>query len=189
MILAMLRLCLLLMYIAVTPAMADDALRNTLQSGGYVVLIRHAITEPGIGDPPGFKLGECSTQRNLSAAGREDAKRIGEFFRNNGIPVAEVWTSRWCRCVDTATLAFGTVRQVPTLDSMFRDSETSKATKARELLTAVEKWSGRGNLVLVTHAQNILEMTGVSPSSGEMVVASPEPPNKFRVIGRLDPTR
>src|SRR5436190_10548946 len=78
-----------------------------LRKGGLVILMRHAATEPGLGDPAGFRIGDCSTQRNLSEAGRADARRIGERFRAERVPITRVYTSPWCRCRETALLAFG----------------------------------------------------------------------------------
>jgi Histidine phosphatase superfamily (branch 1) len=85
---------------------AEEALWNDLRQGGYVLLIRHADA-PGTFDPPGFKLGVCSTQRNLSEEGRAQSRRLGELFRSKNVPIAQVFSSEWCRCIDTATLAFG----------------------------------------------------------------------------------
>lgn len=163
----------------------EEAAWAALHSGGHVVLIRHAITEPGVGDPPGFTIGNCSTQRNLSAQGRIDATRIGEAFRSRGIAVSEVLSSRWCRCIDTAMLAFGKVKPVPMLDSMFNDREKPAEEKIREVFAWLEKNPAPGNLVLVTHNQNIQALAGVSPASGEMIVVTPDQPRKFRVVGRI----
>ena len=162
----------------------QEAVWKSLQDGGHVVLIRHAITESGIGDPPGFRLKECSTQRNLSAQGREDARRIGEAFRKRGIPIAQVLSSRWCRCLDTARLAFGSATPAPMLDSMFNDSERPREEKIREFRAAVNRPPANGNLIMVTHQVNIQEFTGVSPTSGEMVVVKPES-GRLKMIGRL----
>ncbi|MEN3293865.1 MAG: hypothetical protein V7642_3118 [Burkholderiales bacterium] len=167
---------------------AGEAFWSALKSGQYVVLIRHAITEPGIGDPPGFVLGDCSTQRNLSTQGQSDAKRIGEAFRSRNIPLSEVLSSRWCRCLDTARLAFGKATPTPMLDSMFNDKKKPAEEKIREVFAAVERRPATGNLVLVTHNQNIEALTGVAPASGEMVVVTPEN-GKFRVIARLNLSR
>lgn len=160
-----------------------------LRSGGHVVLIRHAITEPGIGDPEGFKHGDCTTQRNLSAQGRSDAKRMGEAFRQRNIPISEVFSSRWCRCIDTARIAFGKATPTSMLDSMFNDREKPNEEKIREVLSMAAQHSAekqKGNLILVTHNQNILELTGISASSGEMVIAKLDSANKFKIVGRLD---
>src|SRR5687767_9728402 len=86
---------------------ADPKVWTLLEGGGQVVLIRHAITTPGTGDPTGMRLDDCSTQRNLTDAGRQHARRIGEAFRTRRIPIDRVLTSPWCRCVETARLAFG----------------------------------------------------------------------------------
>lgn len=167
-------------------ALADDeAVWSALKSGRYIVLLRHALTESGVGDPPGFKLGACSTQRNLSSQGRSDARRIGEAFRLRNIPISEVLSSRWCRCLDTARLAFGKATPAPMLDSMFNDSEKAGETKIREVHALLMQRPATGNLVLVTHNRNIQALTGVSPSSGEMVVAEPGPNQTLKVIGRL----
>lgn len=165
---------------------APGQLWEALRSGGHVIFIRHAITDPGIGDPAHFKLGDCSTQRNLSDQGRADAKRIGAAFRLNQVPVSEVLSSRWCRCVDTAQLAFGRVRPAAMLDSTFVEDEADKQRKAREVLAFVGGTvMGAQNLVFVTHQVNIQELTGVSPSSGEMVVAKFDGGSTFRVVGRM----
>lgn len=163
----------------------DEAAWSALKSGRHVVLIRHAITESGIGDPPGFKQGDCSTQRNLSAQGRSDAKRIGEAFRSRNIPIADVLSSRWCRCLDTARLAFGRATPAPMLDSMFNDKEKPGEEKVREVHAAISRRPSSGNLILVTHNQNIQALTGVSVASGELVVVNPES-GKLRVIGRIN---
>lgn len=186
-------LSFLLLFIFQFAHAADSAspaeLWSALRGGGHVVMIRHAITESGIGDPQGFKQGDCSTQRNLSARGREDAKRMGEAFRTRNIPISEVYSSRWCRCLDTARIAFGKAKPTTMLDSMFNDREKPQEEKIREVFSAVANWSEKGeksNLVLVTHNQNILELTGVSTSSGEMVLVKLDGPNKFKVVGRIE---
>lgn len=163
---------------------SDEAVWSALQAGRQVVLIRHAITDPGVGDPPGFVAGKCDTQRNLSARGRDDARRIGEAFRARNIPVAEVLSSRWCRCLDTARLAFGRVTPAPMLDSIFSASEAAEREKVRQVFAAMERRPATGNLVLVTHNRNIQSLTGLAVAAGEMVVVVPEG-GKFRVIGRL----
>src|SRR4030095_4588589 len=89
------------------PAWADDALWALLARGGQVVLVRHGLTTPGVGDPPGFKLGECATQRNLVEEGRREAERLGAALRAHKVPVARVLSSPWCRCTQTARVAFG----------------------------------------------------------------------------------
>ncbi|WP_242489977.1 histidine phosphatase family protein [Noviherbaspirillum cavernae] len=167
----------------------EERLWAALKSGGHVVLMRHAITEPGVGDPPGFSLDDCGTQRNLSAQGREDARRIGEAFRRQNIPVAEVLSSRWCRCLDTARLAFGRATPAPMLDSMFNESGPNADAKIRQVLAAIARRPLSTNLVFVTHNQNILALTDLSVASGEMVLVVPDGDAKLKVIGRLNLAR
>lgn len=165
---------------------AERDLWQRLQEGGYVLLIRHAATHPGIGDPSGFRLAVCSTQRNLSDQGRRDARAIGVAFRERGIPLGPVLSSRWCRCLDTARLAFGRVEEAPMLDSLFRDSEAAARAKTREVLDRAAAWRGnKANLVLVTHDVNIRALVNEYVSQGEIVVARPGP-DRLEVLGRLD---
>ncbi len=167
------------------PLAAQDAdLWQRLQGGGHVLLIRHAATDPGIGDPPGFRLAVCGTQRNLSAQGRRDAQAIGAAFRQRGIPLGPVLSSRWCRCLDTARLAFGRVDEAPMLDSMFTDGEAAGRAKRREVLARAGAWTGGRNLVLVTHDVNIRALVNESVAQGEIVVARPGP-GRLDVVGRL----
>lgn len=177
-------LCAFYVMLPLRAAPAPDPLWPALQKGGHILLIRHALTDPGIGDPPGFTLADCASQRNLSAAGREHAQRIGAAFRQQAVPVTEVLSSRWCRCVDTATLAFGRVTRATMLDSIFNDSERPAADKLHDVRQAIARYKGSGNLVLVTHAQNISALSGESVSSGEMVVLRQEP-DGLKTLGRL----
>src|SRR6185436_604948 len=100
-----------------------------------VILMRHAATEPGLGDPQGFRIGDCATQRNLSEAGRADARRIGERFTAERVPIARVYTSPWCRCRETAMLAFGRAEDWDPLSSFFdflyREAEFTESVKKR----------------------------------------------------------
>jgi phosphohistidine phosphatase SixA len=140
-----------------------------LRRGGVAVMLRHAATEPGIGDPPGFRLGECSTQRQLSAAGREQARRIGAWFGARGLAPADVRSSAWCRCLDTATLAFGRARGWAPLNSFFDDRSVESARSAA-LREALRSLPVQGFEVWVTHQVNISALTGVSPGTGEALV-------------------
>ena len=170
------------------PAIAADheALWSLLRTGGHVVVMRHASTDRGTGDPPGFRLDDCRTQRNLSPAGREEARRLGEAFKAQGIPVGQVRSSRWCRCLETAQLAFGSVEPWPPLDSFFDDrSHADKRTQAvRELIADAPS---AGNTILVTHQVNITALTGLSPAPGELIVLTPLADADFRIAGRLPP--
>ena len=169
-----------------TPAAADEAMWALLRGGGQVVLMRHATTTPGVGDPPGFRLDDCPSQRNLTDAGRDEARRIGAAFRSRDVPVGRVLSSRWCRCLETAQLAFGRAEPWDALDSIFEDRHHEPA-RTRALRQAVGGRPADGNLVLVTHGANIVALTGVSPAPGEFLVLSTEPGDRFRVAGRIAP--
>lgn len=148
----------------------EDAWR-AVAAGGCAVLLRHALTTPGVGDPPGFRPGDCSTQRNLSDAGRAQARRFGAGFERRGIRVDEVRSSRWCRCLDTARLAFPgrEVEPLGALDSFFTDGSARDAQTAalRHYLGALP---ATRRVVLVTHMVNITALTGESPAMGEALV-------------------
>ena len=164
-------------------AQANDATWQALKEGGLVILMRHSLA-PGIGDPPGFERDRCDTQRNLSTAGRNQAEAAGRAFRERDIPIAAVYSSRWCRALDTAELmALGPVTLTPWLDSFFRgrgDQEFITQT-AQEQIAA---WQGSGNLLLVTHQVNITALIGGGVGSGEMIVVRPTD-DSFRVVGRV----
>jgi len=176
----------LALLLLLSPAAADDgeALWTLLKGGGQVVMMRHASTDPATGDPPGFRLDDCATQRNLSAAGREEARRIGAAFRARGIPVGRVLSSRWCRCLETARLAFGAVEPWPSLDSFFRD-QTREAQQTQAVRALAGERPPSGNLILVTHGFNIRALVGILPAPGEMVILTPQGNGAFLVAGRL----
>jgi broad specificity phosphatase PhoE len=162
------------------PACANEALWTLLKNGGQVVYLRHTITTPGVGDPPGFRLDDCSTQRNLTDAGRAHARRIGEAFRKRGIPVERVLTSPWCRCLETAQLAFGRHDEVSTALSNLFGRQENRDQQVQQLKAFMPK--KKGNLVLVSHGSTIVAYTGISPDTGEMVIVTPE----GSVAGRLE---
>lgn len=150
-------------------------------------MIRHATTVPGFGDPEGFRLDACDTQRNLSAQGRAEARRLGEALAQRKVPVSEVLASPWCRCIETAELAFG--RRPPTwraLSNLFGRHEAAEAQVA-EMRKRIGAYRGPGNLVLVTHGSTTSALTGVSPAQGEIVILTPLGGTQFRVAGRLAP--
>jgi phosphohistidine phosphatase SixA len=175
-------LCLLLLGSA---AQANEAVWDRLRGGGLVIMIRHA-NAPGTGDPPGFRAEDCATQRNLSAEGRAQAAALGAEFRNRNVPVGRVLSSRWCRAIDTARLAFGSAEIEPTLDSLFgrRDQAEEQNVKTRALMRA---WtSPDSNLVLVTHNANIAALTGLSTADAEAVVVRSED-DRIEIVGRVRP--
>jgi phosphohistidine phosphatase SixA len=153
-----------------------------------IVLFRHA-TAPGVGDPPQFRLGDCTTQRNLSEEGRAEARRLGEQFRARGIQVGAVLSSQWCRTRETAQLAFGeqAVRDEPAFSSQFGrrgEGEDRQTAAARAVL---ERWSGPGVLVVVTHQVNIQALTDGFTSSAEGVVLRRGASGRLEVAGRVMP--
>jgi broad specificity phosphatase PhoE len=166
-------------------AQASEALWALLKSGGQVVIMRHAATDSTGGDRDPMRLEDCSTQRNLSPSGRDEARRIGSAFKARGITVDDVRSSVWCRCLDTATLAFGMANPWLPLNSFFRnrEREPGQTGAVREL---VSRHRG-GTLILVTHQVNITALTGLYPAEGEMIVLTPRD-GDFTVTGRLNPS-
>lgn len=168
------------------PAWSDEVdLAQLLAAPDRIVLMRHALA-PGTGDPAHFQLDDCSTQRNLSSSGLAQAAAIGARLRAAGVARAQVFSSQWCRCMDTAhALALGEVTPVPALNSFFRARQ-----QAREQTDALKTWIAAADLsepvVLVTHQVNITALTGVVPASGEMLILQRER-DGVRVLARLLP--
>lgn len=146
-----------------------DELAARLRAGGCAVLLRHAQTDPGVGDPPGFRLDQCSSQRNLSAEGRAQAARIGQWFKTRDLQPRAVQSSAWCRCVDSAELAFGRHVLWPALNSFFAASDTREAQTA-QLRAALAIIPVGQFEVWVTHQVNITALTGEGTSMGEALV-------------------
>lgn len=160
-----------------------------LRSHGLVVMLRHATTEPGIGDPPGYRLDDCGSQRQLSAEGRDQAGRLGRVLAARGLRPATVLSSRWCRCLDTARLAFGQVEAWPALDSFFdaREREPAQTAVLRDALGLLAP----GKVVAwVTHMVNIAALTGDSTAMGEALVLRADHQRDGRLqvlrLGRID---
>ncbi len=162
----------------------EEELWELLSGGGQVILIRHAVTTPGVGDPPGMRLDDCSTQRNLSDAGRAQARRVGEAFRARRIPVARVLSSPWCRCLETARLAFAAPQVWRPLSNLFGRPENREEQVAR-MQEFVGERRGGGNVVLVSHGSTISALTGISPDPAEMVIVTPQGNGRFLIAGRL----
>lgn len=163
---------------------ADDRLWDLLAHGGQVILVRHADTTPGVGDPPGMRLDDCSTQRNLSDEGRAHARRVGEAFRAHAIPIARVLSSPWCRCLETSRLAFGEPDVWQPLGNLFGREELRAKQVTRMKKLAAERFSGP-NLVLVTHGSTIAALTMISPDPAEMVILTPQGGGRFTIAGQL----
>ncbi|MCM8737346.1 histidine phosphatase family protein [Azospirillum sp. A1-3] len=141
-----------------------------LETAGLVVLMRHAEA-PGTGDPPDFKLDDCATQRTLGDAGRAQATRIGERLRQLGVDQAQVLSSQWCRCLETARLLdLGPVKEMPALNSFFgrQEEEKDRTTQLRQFLADLPR-DGKP-VVLVTHQVTVTALTGIFPASGEAVL-------------------
>ena len=181
---------LILLALTCTSAPATDdpaALWALLKQGGRVALVRHAATSGGAGDPPGFRLEDCKTQRNLVPRGKEDAKALGERFRAHGVKVDKVLTSKWCRCRETAALmGLGKAEVAPTFNNAFTlsDRVDQLTAGARKVVAA---WRGPGTLVVHTHGANLRPLTGIDPGEGGMVVVTPDAKSAggFRVEGGI----
>ena len=161
---------------------ASEQAWNLAQEGDKIILIRHSLA-PGGGDPPGFKIDDCKTQRNLNRKGINQSKKIGKLFKKNKISVDQVLSSQWCRCKDTAKYAFGNFKEFTALNSTFQSPYNKNEPKQlKELYNFVKKWEGNGkNLVLVTHYSIITAVTNAVPSSGEIVITD----KNFEVLGTI----
>jgi phosphohistidine phosphatase SixA len=153
-------------------AQASD-LSQKLQSSEYVLLMRHTLA-PGLGDPANYSLEDCNTQRNLNAEGKAQAVFVGEWLKKQGVKNAELHSSVWCRCKDTAALLnFGEHRVEPALASFFDDMSKAKESnlKLQRFIAGKIKSKGDKALIMVTHHVNILEFMGENIASGDMVLA------------------
>ena len=180
----------ILFAIAILPAhvqaVEDDPVVDQLKQGGAILMIRHALA-PGTGDPPNFNIGDCTTQRNLDDRGRTQAKAIGDWFRSKGIYRAAVYSSQWCRCLETAELIdLGGVTELPALNSFFeRPQDREPNIKALQSFIATQPTDGE-LIILVTHFVTISAIAQQAVSSGEGVVLRRTESGKFTVVGRLN---
>ncbi len=166
--------------------MPPDALWAAIRSGDAFVMLRHALA-PGTGDPEGFRLEDCATQRNLSEEGRAQARAIGDNLRMNGLAEAELRSSQWCRCLETARLlGIGSVEPLPALNSFF-DERANGPIQTEALREWLAKRDDRRPLVLVTHQVNISALTGLTPSSGEAVVLRISDDGTVEKLGSIAP--
>ena len=172
----------LIIFITLTSTVKADfnkKLIDQLDDGGKLIFIRHAYA-PGGGDPNNFNLNDCSTQRNLSNEGKNQAKNIGEFFRKNKIKIEKVISSEWCRCKDTSSLAFGSFETKNFLNSFYSSKfAKNKNSQMLDLRKYIKNFKSKKNLVLVTHYVVISEALNYAPSSGEIVISD----KKFNIIG------
>ena len=153
------------------------------QDGDKIIMIRHALA-PGRGDPKGFKIKDCSTQRNLDETGINQSKNIGKLFKEKKIKIDQVLSSQWCRCKDTARYAFNNYKEFSALNSTYSSPYDKKEKQQiKELRNFVQKWNGEGgNLILITHYVVILAMTGQASTSGELVITD----KNFNVLSTIN---
>ena len=175
---------LLIIFITInSPIKADSKqnLINELKQGGKLIFIRHAYA-PGGGDPDNFEINDCKTQRNLSDTGREQANKIGYFFSSNNIPIDKVFSSEWCRCKETALIAFDKFETKIFLNSFFSAKfAQNKNSQMKKLKRFIRNWDGKKNIILVTHYVVISESLNYASSSGEIVVSG----KKLNVIDTI----
>ena len=165
-----------------TAVLSSETIWDEARKGNKVILIRHSLA-PGGGDPAGFKIGDCKTQRNLNKAGIEQSKKIGKIFKGNKIPIDIVLSSEWCRCKDTAFHAFGKFKEFSALNSTFSTPyNKNEPRQIKEIEKYLMNWEGKGkNLILVTHYSVITAITNAAPSSGEIVISD----KNLNVIGTI----
>ena len=172
-------------FIFLTCGVKADLNQNLIKEfkqGGKLIFIRHAYA-PGSGDPKNFNLNDCSTQRNLNYQGREQAEYIGEFFRKNRIKIDRVLSSEWCRCKETAKIAFKNFSTNSFLNSFYSAKYAkNKDNQIKSLSEFVKRFKSDKNLVLITHYVLISEVFNYGPSSGEIVVSD----KNFNMIGNIE---
>ena len=166
------------------PVKADSKknIIENLKAGGKLIFIRHAYA-PGGGDPENFNIYNCSTQRNLSESGRIQSKKIGNFFKENEVEIKNVYSSEWCRCKETATLAFKEFETKSFLNSFFSSKFAhNRNSQMREFQKFLLEWDKKTNLIFVTHYVVITEILGYPPSSGEIVISN----QNLKIIDTLE---
>ena len=172
-------------FISLTTSIKADLNKNLmdqLEDGGKLIFIRHAYA-PGSGDPNNFNLNDCSTQRNLNEDGRKQAQYIGEFFKKNKIEIDKVLSSEWCRCKETAKIAFKNFSTNNFLNSFYSSKYAKNKDKQLEdINNYIKKFKSKKNLILVTHYVVISEILNYYPSSGEIVISD----KNFNKIGSIE---
>ena len=184
--------CLLVCFSAlITFAMAgveaDPAeMIERMKAGGHILMIRHALA-PGTGDPANFRIGDCSTQRNLDDRGRQQAKAIGDWLRSNGITSARVYSSQWCRCIQTAELlGLGSVTELPALNS-FYELRQDRQPNLKALKKFIAQQPSDGVLaILVTHFVTIAAIANEGVSAGEAVLLKLNQDAPYENVGRIN---
>ena len=165
---------ILILFISLTSSVKADSKKNiieNLKAGGKLIFIRHAYA-PGGGDPENFNIYDCSTQRNLSESGRIQSKKIGNFFKENKIKIKNVYSSEWCRCKETASLAFKSFKTKTFLNSFFSSKFAhKKKSQIKDFQKFLNNWDKKNNLIFITHYVVISEILDYPSSSGEIVVS------------------
>lgn len=165
---------------------SDEHAWTALREGRAVLLLRHA-TAPGTGDPANFQLGDCRTQRNLNQLGREQAQRWGQLLRSQRIERPRVFSSRWCRALDTGReMGLAAVEPLPALDSFFA-TQARAGEQTRQLLEAVNRLARGAPLILVSHQVNITALSRIYPASGEGLILALPLSLPARVLARIPP--
>ena len=161
---------------------SNETLINSLKDGKKIIFIRHAIA-PGSGDPESFNIKNCSTQRNLNDEGKIQSKKIGNFFKINKIKISKILSSEWCRCKDTAKIAFGKFETFNALNSFYEARfQKNRSSQIRDLRNFISSWESDSNLILVTHYVVIYDLLNSAVSSGEMIITD----KKLNIIGNLE---
>ena len=175
---------LLILFISINSpikAESNQSLINELKKGGKLIFIRHAYA-PGGGDPDNFDINDCNTQRNLNNSGRKQAKNIGNFFKDNNIKIKNIFSSEWCRCKETALIAFNKFENKKFLNSFFSPKfAKNKDLQIKNIKKFIKDWDGGKNLIFVTHYVVISELLNYSSSSGEIVISD----KNYNIIGSL----
>ena len=175
-------LALLLLVVPVA-AHATDAGWALLRDGGHVVLLRHAMVT-GTSDPANFDIDSCATQINLSARGKQQASKIGALFAARSSAIERVGSGRCSRCLDTPRIAFEAEPELFAPLDLLKGDDAQKAAQIAAIMKEIRAYSGSDNLVMVTHLEDIVALTGVSPREGEAVVVEPQG-DGLRVLGRV----
>ena len=160
----------------------DQNLIKEFHQGGKLIFIRHAYA-PGSGDPKNFNLNDCSTQRNLNDSGREQSKNIGNFFSRHNIKINKVYSSEWCRCKETAFIAFERFETKKFLNSFYSPQFAKNRKKqVKKFQEFINNWDKKDNLIFVTHYVFISEILNYAPSSGEIIITD----KNFNIVDTLE---
>tara|TARA_B100000123_G_C25624576_1_gene381692 strand:- start:36 stop:596 length:561 start_codon:yes stop_codon:yes gene_type:complete len=161
---------------------SENSLVQDLKLGKKIVFLRHALA-PGNGDPDNFDINDCKTQRNLSSKGRLQSEKIGNFFKINNIKIDKVLSSEWCRCKETAKIAFENFQTFNALNSFYETRFAKNRSKQiKDLKNFINNWDSDSNLIIVTHFVVISELLNKGTSSGEMIITD----KKLNILGNLE---